>query len=651
MTDPFAAFVADPANQAALAAARTVAEATRVLYGPLVLVGRRGAGKSHLLLAIRDRVAAGTPPRQVELVAIGRLAELLHGRGSGEGGAALRDRLIRADLLLMDDFEAVERHGSVQALIFDVLESRLAAGRDAVIATAMPLARLGGLDTRLLRRLREGTVVELGLPSADARAAILRRRVDESGVALPSAVAAAVAGLELRSVKEYLGALNRVLAYQQASAAPLKPEDALVLIGVEPSGVNGHPAPASRSVEPSLALQSTEFDAFLSEVVANVSLQFDQWRTRLREAVAHWQGQGLRTRRLEQAIAGEAGSDPEPLISEFGRDAGELLRLAAEARVVAPDLAGAEVFRDPDQVLAARELLAEARSRRAPLSAPLADLTLGTLAVGPSNRMALEAVHAVAAAPGMRYNPLVVVGPSGVGKTHLLHSLGNALVARGASPIACLAAHSFLGELSALRTSEELAQWRARYQWVAGLLVDDIHVLAHEPRAQEELLQLHGGLAEGARPMAFTSAKRLTELEGFDPRLLTRLEAGLVAELLPPDREVRLGVVKALLASTAAAQDAALIDYLAARPADSIRSVQGAVQRVLSEADAAKAVPTVALARGALEVVDVKHPRPTRRPAATASGILSPGLGVVRSREKMVLGWPFVGDLLMSDLR
>jgi chromosomal replication initiation ATPase DnaA len=667
VTDPFASFVIDPANLAAVNAARTAADLGRALYAPLVIVGPRGSGKSHLLRAIRDRGGAASPARRVELISLGRLAELLHARGFGEGARPLREKLVGADLLLVDDFEAVARQVPAQALVYDLLEARLAAGRDVVIATAVPPAELEGLDGRLRKRLEGGTVVTLGLPGPGARRTILERRVAESGIQLAPAVAELLANQHFRSVKEYLGALNRVLAFQQASAAPIPPADALVLIGAEPGGNgNGPPrpaparaagaaaagasAPAASPAEPSSG--DGEFDAFLSEVVANVAQQFDHWRTRLGEAIAHWRDRGLRTRRLESAAAGELGGDPEPLIAEFGRDATELERLAGEARLLAPDLAGAEVLRDPDQLAAARALVEEARSRRAPLSAPLADLTLESLGIGPSNRRAVEAAREVIAEPGVVNNPLVLVGPSGVGKTHLLHGIGNALVARGLSPVACLSAHSFLAEVAGLRSPEEAALWRARYQWVAALAVDDVHMLANEPQAQEELLQLFAALANGRRPLLFTSARRLSELEGFDPRLLTRLEGGLVVELLLPDREVRLAVVKAVLAGVAGGEDAALLDYLAARPADSVRAVQGAVQRVVHEARAQRVDPSPALAREVLEVVEPRPARTARRAAAPrASGILSPGLGAARSREKMILRWPAPAQRLMLELR
>lgn len=645
MSDSFASFVADPATQAAVSAVRLLADGPR-MPSLLLLVGQRGAGKTHLLRAVRDRLSTAVPPRTTELVALGRLADLVHTRGLTDAGAALRDRLLRADIVLFDDLDAAERQVPVQAFLHDVIESRLGAGLATVGTTGKALGAMPNLDARLARRFTDATILELGRPGAATIATILSRKISEGGGTVHPALPAALAGVELRSVKEYLGALQRILAVQQASPTPIEPDDALALLGLTP-----HQAPLAGPTPqpPPPAGVGAEFDAFLTEVVANVSQQFDRWRGRIREAIAHWQTQGIRTRRLEQALLSDTGGDPEPLVASFGHDAGELQRLVAEARIIAPDLAGAEVLRDPDQLAGARQLVVEARARRAPLSAPLPDLTLARFGVGPSNRVALETLTGVLAEPGVRSNPLVLVGPSGVGKTHLLHALGNALVARGVGPVACLSAHSLLGELANLKSAEEVAQWRARYQWVAALLIDDVHLLAYEPRCQAELLQVYEALFDGTRPLAFTSARPLSELSGFDPRLLTRFEGGTVVDIGPPDREVRLAIVKAMLADTPAAGDIGLLDYLAGRPADSVRSVHGVVQRVLAEAQAERTVPSTALAREILEVVEAKSSRRDRGPVAPASGIQSPGMGIVRSAEKMVLVWPVAGDRLLTE--
>jgi chromosomal replication initiator protein len=367
--------------------------------------------------------------------------------------------------------------------------------------------------------------------------------------------------------------------------------------------------------------------------------------------VLRWGAEGFRTRRLDALLGDEVAGDPEPVLSGFDADVRSLRALAAEMETLAPDLAGAEVFRDPDQLGSARELVEQARGRGVPLSAPLPQYRLEDLAEGPACRSALEAVRDLLATVPRASQPVVIVGGPGLGKTHVLHGAGNALAARGVGPLACLNAQAFAAELASLRTAEELSAWRVRYRWVGALLLDDLHLLGQEPRAQEELLRLASDLAEGHRPLVFTSAAALESLPGLDPRLLTRLQNGRVVPLRPPDREMKLAMTKRLLVGTPAAHDAGLADYFAGRPADSIRALQAAVQKLLDESAAQRVSPSPALAREVLDL-DGLEPRPARRtgPPRT-SGILSPGLGLVKSREKMIDEWPSVAEQLIAEFK
>jgi chromosomal replication initiator protein len=277
---------------------------------------------------------------------------------------------------------------------------------------------------------------------------------------------------------------------------------------------------------------------------------------------------------------------------------------------------------------------------------------------GPSARVAVEASRAVVQEPGTRYNPLVIVGASGTGKTHLLHGLGNAITERCGVPVACLSAPEYSGELITAIDHDAVGIWRSRYRRVSAFLLDDVHLIADTDRTQDELFLLYNVLLESGRQMIFTSGVPLAELQGLEPRLRTRLEAGLVVELPAPDREVREAVARRELASKGAEPDAALVAFFASRPADSVRVVLAQVHRVLNAAEARQCPPGVALAR---EVLDGVAPAPASEPApapqprlASAprlSGVVAPTAGGARSREKMVWDWPDVADRVIEDWR
>jgi chromosomal replication initiator protein len=641
----FETFVLDAANRQAAAAARAVADASGVPYAPLVVVGAPGSGKTELLQTIAARIHAQHPTAVVESLDPDHLAERYRSALLVARGELFRAELVAADLVIIDDLERLARHQDCQGLVADLLDERRAAGREAVLATSTPVELLAGLDARLIRRLAEGTTVSLSLPGSTARHAILRRRLHGVETALPEEAIRALAEADFSSMRDYTGALSRLIAFQEAAAVPLSARDALLLIGAPVA-----PVPPAEAAPPPGA--GDEFDAFLSEVSASLTEQVDRWRRNIGEAVLRWGGEGLRTRRLEALLTDETPVDPEPVLAAYEADAREILGLAAKAAQLAPDLAGAEVFRDPDQVAAARALVANASSRTAPLTAPLPHYRWEDFAEGPSMRLPMMAARDIIAEPGQRYSPLVVVGASGTGKTHYLHALGNALTAAGVAHVTCLGGHAFVAEVRALQDAESLAAWRHHYRWVGALLLDDLHLLAGEKTAQEELILLIGELTEGRRQMVLTSTQPLQQLEGLDGRLLVRLEGGLSVELPSPDREVRLAVVKRMLADTPARDDAALADYLAARLADSVRTVQGSVQRVLGEAQAQQVAPSPALAREVLEVMELGLSRTGRQETArSASGVVSPGLGLVRSPEKLVVSWPNIADRLVAELR
>lgn len=642
MTD-FETFVLDPANRAAAMAARAVADASGVPYAPLVVVGPPGTGKSELLRAIAGRMRGNHPDAAVELLTLDALAEQYRSAQLLARSDSCRAEWLGADLLLLDDFERLGRHPDCQGFVADLLDARRASGREVVVALGAPLDGLLGLDARLVRRLSEGTTVTLALPGPETRLVILRRRLGQ-GHHLSDAVVRAVAEAGFPSMHDYVGALDRLTAFQHASAVPLTPGDALILVGAPGADLQRPPEP--------VVPEADEFGQFLSEVSASLSEQVDRWRRRVGEAVLTWGGEGFNTRRLEALLGDDATADPEPLLAAYEQDAREIQALAREAAALVPDLAGAQVFRDPDQLSAARALVAQARQRSAPLSAPLPQYRWDELAEGPTSRLPMLAARDIIAHPAQRYSPLVVVGQTGTGKTHFLHGLGNALLGAGVAPTACLGAHAFAAEVAALADGDAVASWRLRYRWVSAFLLDDLHLLAGSVKAQEELQLLVGELMAGGRQMVFTSALPLDELVGFDRRLLDRLQGGLAVELSPPDREIRLSVVKRLLAAAGAGQDAALADYLAGRPADSVRAVQGLVQRVLGEAAAQQVAPSPALARQILEMIDLGPSRGARASGAgRTSGILSPGLGLVKSPEKMIEQWREPADLLIPELR
>lgn len=648
----FDTMVVGTANRLAVTAARAVAETPGAVYNPLFVYAKPGLGKTHLLMAIGHGAKAIDPAITVEYLTLDHFIEAFHAAIASGQGEAYRKRFADVALLLVDDVQFLSGQRETQAELLRIVDAMQTASRQIVLTSDRPPSEIEALDERLIRRFAGGLVIDISPPDYETKVAILRRKAEERRVTLAPGVLEAVARLGLDNVRELVGALNRLIAHQAAGdEVPADRVEAVLGGGaaapVPAPAAAGEPAGASRPAE-AAAPPADEFGDFLSEISATLHQQIEAWRGKVAAAILRWEGEGYRTARLEALLEGELARDPEEALREFEADVGKLEVLRTEAERAAPDLAGSPVFRDPANVAAAEELLEQAREGAHPPPAPSPLWRLDAVVETAGNRVAVQAAQAVLAEPGEKYNPLVLVGGSGVGKTHLLHGIGNALAGRGLR-VACLGTEEFTSELIEAIDRDAVAQWRKRYRRADALLLDDVHLVAEKSRSQDELFLLFNHFLEHGRQMVFTSAVALPQLGGVESRLLTRLEGGLVAELPPPDREIRQRVADGLLTEKVPEVDPEVAAYIAGRPAESVRAVQGLVQRVLVAAETQQAKVTAALARAVLEGAPA---RPARRPSAPrSSGLVAPGNGGVRSREKMVWDWPGIGERLIEEWR
>ena len=648
----FDTLVVGAANRLAFTAARAVAESPGTVYNPLFIYARPGLGKTHLLMGIGHAARTINPRLAVEYLTLDEFVEAFHAAIAAGQGEAYRRRFLEVDLLLVDDVQFLTHRREMQSELLRLGDALQTANRQIVLTSDRPPAEIEALDERLIRRFAGGLVIDVAAPDYETRVAILRRKAEERRASFRPGVLEAVASLPIDNVRELLGALNRLIASQAVSDQPLDPEQAKALAaGTELSQAKARAVHAaandSRPVS-TAAAASDEFSDFLSEVSATVAQQVDAWRTKVAAAILRWEGEGFRTARLEQLLQQEMTADPEHALRQFETDICRLQMLHAEARELAPDLAGSSAFRDPDDLAGAEALTEQARAGAHPPPAPSPLWRFDDLVEGTGNRMALQASRAVVTEPATRYNPLVIIGASGLGKTHLLHALGNELAAGGSGPVACLSAHEFIGELIEAIDRDAVGPWRARYRRAQAFLLDDFHLVAGKDRTQDELFVLFNDLAGLGRQMIFTSAVPLSELPGVEARLRTRLEGGLVVELPPPDREIRQAVVERLLVSKVGTADPELAGYLGSRSADSIRAVHGLLQRVLNAAEAQGIAPNMPLAR---EVLEGAAPKPQRRAVTSrTSGVVGPASSA-RSREKIVWDWPEVSDRILEEWR
>jgi chromosomal replication initiator protein len=640
----FDTFVVGAANRLAVTAGRTVAENPGSAYNPLFIYSGSGLGKTHLLMAIGHAAKAIASQLNIEYLTLDEYVEAFHAAIAAGQGDNFRRRFQNVDVLLVDDVQFLTNRKEMQAELLRLTEALQQSGHQIVLASDRPPAEIADLDERLISRFSGGLVVDMGIPDYETRVAILRRKAEERGTKFQPGVLETVAKVEYPNVRELMGALNRLIAFQAVNDAPMNPEAASKVLGIPTAASPGAAPPSVAS--PSVA-SPDEFSQFLTDVTVTVGKAVEAWRARVTEAVMRWEGEGYRTGRLEKLLDQETPAAVDEVIASYVQDVERLKALEAEVAVLDPQAAGAKVFRDPDHMDAAEAAAAKVRDGAAPPPAPSGAFPLETVVAGPSNEMALNAARDVIAKPGKKYNPLVIVGRSGLGKTHLLNAIGLELAKKKNAVVACLSTQQFVDELIVAIDGNRVDWWRARYRRATALLLDDIQLLAGKERTQEELFNLFNQLVDADRQLIFTAPAHPNTLEGLEERIVSRLEGGLVAEIAEPDKELRRSMLERLLTNQRVPLEPALLDYLADRPIDSVRNLTGVVQRVVEAAAAQDAPVTAGLARDVLEGA----PPPRRTAGLRTSGIVVSSAGGVRSREKMVWDWPAAADRVIEDLR
>ena len=642
----FEAFVVGASNQLAVTAARTASENPGSLYNPLFIYSQAGLGKTHLLMAMGHHARALAPDLSVEYWTLHEFVEAFHHAVSAGDVGAFRRRLESTDVVLLDDVQFISHSKELQAELLRLAAELKRVEKQLVLTSDRPLAEISDLDDRLLEQLGGGLVVNIGIPEFETRLAILQRRAQSGGSQLSAEVLTVLAEIDVQHVRALLGMLSRLNAFQSINETQLTPAEARAVVMGEQMEASA-PEPASPPPQESAAGAGDEFGEFLSGLAATVTEQVDGWRDSIRGAIEEWSARGYNTERLEALVGEGIPGGTAAAVRAYEAVIERLRAIEAEVATMDPDTARDPVFKTPDGLDAAEELLKQTRANFVPPPGPSDVYSLDQFVTGEPTKMALEAGRTVVEQPGARYNPLMIVGPSGVGKTHLLHAIGRALCDRSGRTVACLSAETFVDDLVAAIEHRAVPGWRARYRYASAFLLDDVQKIAARKESQEELFQLFNLFADAHRQMVFTSNVQPQDIEGLDDRLASRLVSGLVATISPPDAELRRTILTSRLAREGETADAALIDYLVDRDTDSVRSLLSMVQRVTGGAEAMGAAMTVQVARELLEPEGPRHTRPSLK--MRTSGVFVPPRGI-QSREKFVWEWPDPMERIMDEL-
>ncbi len=228
--------------------------------------------------------------------------------------------------------------------------------------------------------------------------------------------------------------------------------------------------------------------------------------------------------------------------------------------------------------------------------------TFNSFIQGKSNQIARAAAAQVASNPGGAYNPLFIYGGVGLGKTHLMHAIGNHLLQKNpAAKVVYLHSQTFVGSMVSALQLNAINEFKRYYHTADALLIDDIQFFANKERSQEEFFHTFNAIFESGRQIIMTCDKYHSEINGLEERLKSRFAWGLSVAVEPPDLETRAAILmnKAVQDQVVLAEEAAM--FMAHKLRSNVRELEGALKKVIAHARFLDEEITVPLIKDALK--------------------------------------------------
>lgn len=209
--------------------------------------------------------------------------------------------------------------------------------------------------------------------------------------------------------------------------------------------------------------------------------------------------------------------------------------------------------------------------------------TFDDFVIGPGNRFAHAASVAVSESPARQYNPLFIYGPTGLGKTHLLHSIAHELGRKHPEyKILYISSEKFTNHLITSIQTKTTPQFRAKYRSLDLLLIDDVHFIAEKNSTQEEFFNTFNTLYDAHKQIVVTSDRPPREIPGLEERLVSRFGWGLVTDIQPPDFETRVAILKKKMERETVVVPDDVAYFIAEKIKSNIRELEGALIRVVA---------------------------------------------------------------------
>jgi chromosomal replication initiator protein len=212
--------------------------------------------------------------------------------------------------------------------------------------------------------------------------------------------------------------------------------------------------------------------------------------------------------------------------------------------------------------------------------------TFRNFIVGSANRLAHAASLSVAERPGHAYNPLFLYGGVGLGKTHLMHAIGNQVIAKfPRKRVVYVTSERFTNDFITSIQQGKIDEFRSRYRRIDLLLIDDIQFIADKERTQEEFFHTFNAIHDGGKQIVLSSDRPPKQITTLEERLRSRFEWGLIADLTVPDLETRIAILRAKAEEQAVPMSSEALEFIARKVQSNIRELEGALNRIVAYAN------------------------------------------------------------------
>ena len=230
--------------------------------------------------------------------------------------------------------------------------------------------------------------------------------------------------------------------------------------------------------------------------------------------------------------------------------------------------------------------------------------TFSNFIVGSANRLAHAAALSVAERPGHAYNPLFLYGGVGLGKTHLMHAIGNAVSAKfPRKRVVYATSEKFTNEFITSIQQGRIDEFRGRYRRIDLLLIDDIQFIADKERTQEEFFHTFNAIHEDGKQIVMSSDRPPKAILTLEERLRSRFEWGLIADLTAPDLETRIAILRAKAEEQGTPIQSDVVEFVARKVVSNIRELEGALNRIVAYASMGAMPISIELAQAVLSNV------------------------------------------------